>query len=320
MSEFETSKFKKRIWGCSESVKALSSKDSVSQEVVANDSDIQCFTHSDAMRQHDLSSSTNLCSANVSSGCSNVVGHKNEVTHSGSCNSINTCYFYSTAVDKKCVQGHLARGKKATVVAKQFAKPMKVNTRIFVPRFEPKSCNTRQEPNAKPPNVHCDQYCGSGKGVTHGVTFHSNVKPPSFVVGQDNENPVPIVDAGVKSRTSCLDNGGLINQPGVNNANNGHLSDAHHALHNDLVVSLGDKSSLEKVSSVDRNDPEDNRELGVCIQVNNGTECQQSSLQTNVFNARQGIDTSGNVLLYDVNIDSCDDNFELSNAMLLKDG
>ena len=56
----------------------------------------------------------------------------------------------------------------------------------------------------------------------------------------------------------------------------------------------------------------------------NHTACHQSSLKPNVFSARQGVVTSDNmchkVLLYDVNLGTCDDNFELSNAMLLKDG
>ena len=196
MSKFKTSKFKKRIWGCSESLKGLGSKNSVSQTVVDNVSDMQCFTHFDTMRQQD--SSASICLASDGSA---VVGCENEKTYSGDCSSINTRYFYSTAVDKKRIQGLLAHGKKATVVAKQSVKPMKVNTRVFVPRLEPRSFNTN-------PSVHCGQHRDSVKGVADCDTFQSSVNPPSLVVGQDNENHVPIVSAEVESRTSDQDNGG----------------------------------------------------------------------------------------------------------------
>ena len=48
----------------------------------------------------------------------------------------HTRFFYST-VDKKSVEGLLARGKKATVVAKHLSKPMRVTSRVFVARFNP---------------------------------------------------------------------------------------------------------------------------------------------------------------------------------------
>ena len=277
--------------------------------MVVNDSDIQGFTYSDALRHSDLNSSTKLSSKNLSSTYNDVVGHMHEVNQSGSCSSISTRYFYSNAVDKKCMQGLLARGKKATMLAKQFVNPVKVNTRVFVSRFELKPGYTNQKPYVKNPKVQCVQYRGSEAGVTGNVTFPSNSNTPSSVVGQDNKNPVLIVEVRVKSRTSCINNGGVMNQSGVNNANNGHLTDAPHNSKNQLV-SLGHNSCPEKVSSGDSYD--------------NGIECQKNAMQTNVFNARRGIDIPDkvvdNMLLYDVNTDSGDDNFELSNAMLLKDG
>ena len=157
--------------------------------------------------------------------------------------------------------------------------------------------------------MQCVQYRGSEKGVTSNVNLSSNNNTPSFVVGQDNKNPVPIVDLGIKSRTSGTNNGGVMNQFGVNNVNKGHFNDAPHNSQNQLV-SLGHNSCPEKVSSGDSHD--------------NGIECQKNALKTNVFNARRFIDIPDkmvdNVLLYDVNIDSGDNDFELSNAMLLKDG
>ena len=86
-------------------------------------------------------------------------------------------------------------------------------------------------------------------------------------------------------------------------------------------MSLGDKSGNEQVLSVETNN---NGKLGVCTKVNDHTDCQKTLLPANVFSAHQGVDTSDsmidNVLLYDINMGSCDDNFELSNALLLKDG
>ena len=85
------------------------------------------------------------------------------------------------------------------MVAKQFEKPIKVSTRVFVPRFEPKSSTTTTLPRAKPPN--------------HSIPVSANgVSPPSLIVGQDNHKVAPFVNAAAESRTSAHNNGGFINQ------------------------------------------------------------------------------------------------------------
>ena len=71
MSKFKNPKFKKRVWGCSESFKGLGSRRNVSQAVVVDKNDIQCFTHPDAMRRDDFS--VNTC---LSGGTSNLVDLK----------------------------------------------------------------------------------------------------------------------------------------------------------------------------------------------------------------------------------------------------
>ena len=43
----------------------------------------------------------------------------------------STRYFYNSAVDKKCVQGLIARGKKANIVAKQVDNKTNVYTRVY---------------------------------------------------------------------------------------------------------------------------------------------------------------------------------------------
>ena len=231
-------------------------------------------------------------------------------SQSGGNSNINTRYFYSTAVDKKCVQGLLARGKKATVIAKQLQRPIKVNARVFIPRFEPKSAIT----TALPPNR-----------VPHHVVPVSvkGVSPPSHV-GQDNYRITPFVGAAAESPTSGQNNGGSNNESIVGGENNSHLDDAHNSLFNAIEMSLGDKGVGQEVTTSKVDIVNNDMKSDVANQVVNQANCQQKSLKANVFCAHQGGDTSENsidkVLLYDVNSHCCDENFELSNVMLLKNG
>ena len=163
MSESKKGNFKKRAWGCPDPLNSLGSKQSVSKPVVDCVSDVQVFKSSDASPQHGVSNIANVV-------CDDFVKVNSGATQVGGDNSINTRYFYSTAVDKKCVQGLLARGKKATVVAKQFERPIKVNTRVFVPSFEPKSPTTTAFTHTTPTN----------QVVPVSV---NGVSPPSRVVG-----------------------------------------------------------------------------------------------------------------------------------------
>ena len=179
MSKFKTTKFKKRVWGFPDPISSLGSKENVSKTVVDNVSNVQYFSSSDASRHHGVSNITKVPT-------DSLVTVNNGASQSGGNSSINTRYFYSTAVDKKCVQGLLARGKKATVIAKQLQRPIKVNARVFVPRFEPKSAST----TALPPN----------RDPHHVVQVSVNgVSPPSHVVGQDNNRITPFVSAAAES-------------------------------------------------------------------------------------------------------------------------
>ena len=99
MSKSKASKFKKHVWGCPDSLEGLGSKRSVSKAEVGSESDVQSFTFPDAKHQHDLS-----VIASLSSDDNNFVDANGGVTHSGGGSSIGTRYFYSKAVDKKCVQ------------------------------------------------------------------------------------------------------------------------------------------------------------------------------------------------------------------------
>ena len=301
MSKSKTPKFKKRVWGCPDPISSLGSKQNVSKPVVDNVSNVQYFKSSDASRQHGVSNIRNVVTDTfvaVNKGGSQFGGNSN----------INTRYFYSTAVDKKCVQGLLACGKKATILAKQFERPIKIKSRVFVPRFEPKSSTTTTLPCNKIPD--------------HVVPVSVNgVSPPSLVVGQDNDRVTPFVNAAAKSRTSVQNNGGLIDESIVEVENNSHLDDAHNSLCSAIEVSLGDKSVGQKVTINKVNILNDNVKPDVASQVDGQADCQQNLLKANVFGAHQSGDTCensiGKVLLYDVNSHCCDENFELLNAILL---
>ena len=98
--------------------------------------------------------------------------------------------------------------KNATVVAKQFEKPTKVSTRVFVSRFEPKSSTMREVLHANTPYGQCVHNRVSANGVTEFNAQQVITQPPSFIVGRDNQKSVPIVNAAAESRTSCYDNWG----------------------------------------------------------------------------------------------------------------
>ena len=127
---------------------------------------------------------------------------------------------------------------------------MRVSTRVFVPRFEPKSLKTSQKLDTKSPSALCGQDRGSEKGVTDCTTSQDNDKLFSIVVVQENENSVSIDNDGVKSRTSYHNNRGVTNQSTVDNSNHGHINDTLHDSHNGFEMSLGDKSSNQRVSSM----------------------------------------------------------------------
>ena len=116
MPKSKTTKFKKRVWGCPDPLSSLGSKQNVSKPVVDNVSNVQYFKSSDASRQHDVSKIRNVVT-------DRFVAVNDGGSQSSDNSNIYTRYFYSTAVDKRCVQGLLARGKKATIVAKQFERP-----------------------------------------------------------------------------------------------------------------------------------------------------------------------------------------------------
>ena len=253
MSKSKATKFKKRVWGCPDPLSSLGSKQNVSKTVLDNVSNVQYFRSSDASRHHGVSNMTNVAT-------DSFVPVNNGGSQSDGNNSINTRYFYSTAVDKKRVQGLLARGKKAAMVAKQFERPIKVNSRVYVPRFEPKSSTTTTLPRNKVPD--------------HVVPVSVNgVSPPSLVVGQDNHRVTPFVNASAESRTSGQNNWGFIDESIVQGKNNSRLKDAHDNLHKAIEVSLGDKSVGQEMTTKKVNIVNDNIKPVVASQVDGQADC-----------------------------------------------
>ena len=110
----------------------------------------------------------------------------------------------------------------------------------------------------------------------------------------------------------------------MDNGVNGHIHDAHNDTHNGSVVLMNCKNNGLLASNIVASNLENNGNSDPLYESVNNTTCDNSSSELDIRMARQGMVTSDNmcdkVLLYDVNLDTCDKNVELSNAMLLKDG
>ena len=168
--------------------------------------------------------------------------------------------------------------------------------------------------HTRAPRVIGREYHVSGKGVLGGVTLPSENPSLSIVVGQDNENSSPIVNVETKSRTFCPNKRGVNNYSVLDNGLHGHIHNARNDLHNGFEALMNVKNNGQQQSSVETNNPENNSESGFLNGGVSHTACHQSSLKPNVCSACQGVVTSDNmchnVLLYDVNVGTCDDNVE----------
>ena len=177
-------------------IKGLSSTSQASQEVVVKNCNAHSFISSDARRKDVF-----YVSECLPKGGTSVLSKFDDTLYCDKSTVVNTRYVYNTALDKKCVQGLLARGKKATMMVKQFYTPIKVNTRVFTARPDPKSVKTRKNSHVMYPHEASSEIPVSGTGV---------FGHPSF---QHIDKSVPIVT----SRTSCDNNGQLISQSNTDN-------------------------------------------------------------------------------------------------------
>ena len=306
MSKCQTSYSKKQNWGCSDSVMGLSSTGQASDEVVVENYNAHSFSSSDARRQDGF-----YVSECVPKGNTSVVSRDDDTLYGNNSNLVNTRYVYNNALDRKFVQGLLARGKKATLMVKQFQTPIKVNTRVFTDRPEPKSVKPRENSHARYPHEDSSEIPVSGTRV---------LGCPSF---QHIESSTPIVAGQDTSRTSCDNNGQLISQSYTDNAINGHIHNGECGSDRVIDVSMEVNNNGNGMSNSGVNNQESGKHVN-SNQVSDVTECGHNSVKANVFNVCQGSVTPDNVidnvLLYDVNIGLSDFNLELSNAMLLKDG
>ena len=287
--------------------------------MVVDKNDVTFFTHPDAKRQDGFSDNVD-----PSGDSSKIVESKSLVVMSNSLRCVNTRFFYGAAVDRKCVEGLLARGKKASVVAKQVSRPIKVNSRVFVAGFERRSANTSVRHHTSSTRVLGTDSQVSGTGVLGDAKLLHKNSPPSIVVGQDNAKASSIVSREPKSRTSGPNKRGGNYCSALDNGVNGHIHDAHNDTHNGSVVLMNCKNNGLLASNIVANNLGNNGNSDPLYENVNNTTCDNSSSELNIRMARQGMVTSDNmcdkVLLYDVNLDTFDENVELSNAMLLKDG
>ena len=165
----------------------------------------------------------------------------------------------------------------------------------------------------------------SEKGVLGGDTSLCKNFPPSIVVGQDNGNSHPIVSREAKSRTSSPNRRGGSNHSALNNSVNGHIPDAHNGLHNGFETSMDIKNNGQHGSNIGTINPVNNKESdslhgGVNSLIVTTVQLNQMFLWHVKMWLHLTICVTKCCYIYDVNTGTCDENFELSNAMLLKDG
>ena len=172
--------------------------------IVNNDHDVNVFSDSDA-RRHCVFQ--NACCTKYES-----VDNSNDSKVSGDVNTVvQTRYFYSTKMDKKCVQGLMACGRKALVIADQSHIPVTVNTRVFKNRFEHKSSDTTSHNLATTPTH-------ENTNVQQSVTGVIDCIPTTH-----NGGPGNICSEHSKSHTLDGDNGIVIDKSVTPTANNGDL-------------------------------------------------------------------------------------------------
>ena len=113
---------------------------------------------------------------------------------------------------------------------------MKVNSKVFVARFEPRSADMSKSHNTSSPRDVDTKFQVSGKGVLGVDKLLNENLPPSIVIGQHNGNYSPIVNKESKSRTFYPNKRDDNNHSTLDNGINGHIHDAHNGLHNGFKV------------------------------------------------------------------------------------
>ena len=220
----------------------------------------------------------------------------------------STRYFYNSAIDKKCVQGLIARGKKANVVAKQVDNNTNVRTRTYRSRVKPSTLGLNHVSHSTIPTGYDSTSQESVTGV-----LDAKSTPPDDLVNS-------IVPALQKSCTSLPHNGGLIGKSGTCDNDNKALNCSQLTLADGIVTPKGvgsDCSSLLCDGGNMNNPSALNKHLS-----DNDTTLQ-TTITSGKVNGHQDVVSNGirseNVLIYDVNAGNTDFGIELCDT-LLRDG
>ena len=221
----------------------------------------------------------------------------------------STRYFYNSAVDKKCVQGLIARGKKANIVAKQVDNKTNVYTRVYRSTLEPSTSGLN--------------HCGHSTIPTGGrstspasVTDALEVKSPSH-----NDPPKLIAPVLKESRTSLPNNGTLIGKSGTSGGHNTALNCDQSTLAGAIVTpkGVGSDCTLALCDVGNMN----TKPLACNNHLSDNVTTLQTTMTSDLMDGHQRVASndvdSENILIYDVNAGNTDFDFELCNT-LLKDG
>ena len=149
--------------------------------------------------------------------CSNVDQSDKQVCHKYNCEmsggvsdiKVRTRCFYNSAVDKKQVQGLLARGREAFLVTGYLKPSVAVNSQTRVTKFKPNTSVVSDVSHSTSFNSVESSDHASVTGVLDG--FHT----------PHNATPTSIVRTNNFTRTSGYNNGGLINESVTNCDNKG---------------------------------------------------------------------------------------------------
>ena len=207
------------------------------------------------------------------------------------------------------MQGLIARGKKANIVAKHVNRYMVVNTRIYKNRVEPSTLGLNHCSHSTIPTEPVSS-------IPERVTRVLDLNPTPH-----NDPPSSIVVALQNSHTSLQDNGGLINKSDTLGSHIKALDCNQLTLADDIVTPKGVRSdcNLLLCGGGNMNEPSEvlNKHLS------DGVSTLQTTMKSDVMNGHQDMASievkSSCVLLYDVNAGNTDFSIELCNT-LLKDG
>ena len=276
----------------------MSSSDQNGGDIIAVNNNVQSFS-SDTVRHNVWVNSEQF------GGSQTCTKHKFQDCRGVSGNQVRTRIFYNSIMDKRQVQGLLARGKKACRVTSHLDSSVVKNSRMRVRGFK---ANTSVVSHATDP-TECtivestDRV--SANGALHGFPTPHNENPHSFVEansrvhtsGDNNGAPInksvsTCDNKGVKSCNQSLNDRKCHNSPGVSHSHNGRMWGAKAKVPKSIDSSVHESDTVKHSTFV-----------------NNDNDYLMSSENYGPY-----------ALIYDVNTDQNGFGAELSNALFFKNG